>query len=256
MKKALSFRHVWLPALCLMAAGCSSAPQGQVAATIDGEEVTQRELLTELEAEGVGGALQLDTSRQAAALERIIDRKLLAAAARTALIDRSPDFQIAALAEREQLLARMLLRRSADLVPSPTAADIARRIADQPWRYGERTAMLVERDDGKPVGGTFVIDSASLSQETARRLREAGSGAKVNLMEQGRPLTLIVRKRWSLGMTSDEQARQAAADLRSEAIATTERQLIAALRARAAIQHQKLGSDPANPSGGLPPPRR
>lgn len=257
MNRMPPFRHVWLSALCFAAAGCSSSPQGQVIATIDGEEVTQRELLTELDTEGLGGALQLDPSRQAAALERIIDRKLLAAAARSALIDRSPDFQIAALAEREKLLARMLLRRSAASVPSPTAEDIARRIADQPWRYGERAAMLVERDDGKPVGGMAVIDSASLSLETARRLREARPGVKVNLIERGQPLTLIVRKRWPLDMTRDEQARQAAADLRSEAIPAAERQLIAALRARAVIQRQKAGGAPVDPSsGGLPLPER
>ena len=257
MKKAPSFRQAWLPALCLVAAGCSSAPQGQVVATIDGEEVTQHELLTELEMEGADGTLQLDPSRQAAALERIIDRKLLATAARSALIDRSPDFQIAALAEREKLLARMLLRRSADSVPSPTTDDIAKRIADQPWRYGERAAMLVERDDGKSVGGTALIDSASLSGESARRLGEAGPGAKVHLMERGQSLTLIMRKRWPLDMTRDEQARQAAADLRSEAIAAAERELIAALRARASIQRQKPSVTPVDPSsGGLPPPKR
>ena len=226
-------------AALLGASGCDRTPRGQVIATIDGEEVTRRELLTELAAAASGTEISADRAATDAALERVIERKLLAKAAQSALIERTPDFQARARAEREDLLAQILLQRSADAVPRPTAAQIAAQIAAQPWRYAGRMAILFARADGK---GTTIVDSAALPEAAARAVLSARPGEAVRLSDDASAPPVILRQRWPIAMTGSEQTRQAAADLHAVAIAAAGQKLVNALRAKAKIERQPLGA--------------
>lgn len=225
------FSRTLLLATGLVVAGCSSEPMGQVVATIDGKEVTRRELQAELDAEG--SAFTADPRTRAAALEGVIDRKLLAEAARRALVDRMPTFQAAVLRDRERLLAQSLLARGAESLPATTAADISARIAAQPWRYGERTALLIERSDadGRPT----MVDSATLSRSVAQTLISARIGTPIRIDDGP---AVVVRQRWPIALNADQQTRQAAADLRREKLVDLEQRLVAGLRAQARIERQ------------------
>src|SRR3954471_12848854 len=90
----LSRHRGWLLAAigaAALVAGCHSKPTGQVVATVDGDEIT----LTELNAELATMQVPANADKkqvQNAALERIIERKLLAGAARQDGIDQNPEF--------------------------------------------------------------------------------------------------------------------------------------------------------------------
>ena len=129
----------WRPGLLLglTLSGCNPVPSGQVAASVDGVEITRREVLLELEA----SPAPTGTSPQQAerlALEKLIDRKLLLSGARDMLIDRSPDFQIRARRGRELALVDQLVARLRAQQTQPDAAAIDRFIAAHPQIFAER----------------------------------------------------------------------------------------------------------------------
>lgn len=133
-------RTVLAGLLTLLAAGCGSEPGGQVVATLDGTEITRREVLVEVREAQLAGP---DAERTA--LERLIDRKLLVAGAREMLVDRSPEFQIGIWRDREMALAALMEDRLAAQQPAPDAASIAQMIAAEPHRYLARKQAVVDR---------------------------------------------------------------------------------------------------------------
>jgi len=189
----------------------------------------------------VADSIRGGEAARAAALERVIDRKLLARAGKSALIDRLPGFQAAALARREDLLARMLVQRAVDALPPPTAAEVAARIAAQPWRYGKREALLVEQAGAGARPSLRVLDSAGLLPEAARRLAAVAPGGRVML--EGARETITLRNRWDIAMAPEEQAVQAEADLNQERALRAQQSLLGALRARARIERQHEGAE-------------
>ena len=80
MSKRLAISTMCAAAALL--AGCHrGAPDGQVAATVNGEEVTLQELNTEIQASNIPQGMDKQVAQQQA-LQHIIDRKLLLDAAR------------------------------------------------------------------------------------------------------------------------------------------------------------------------------
>jgi hypothetical protein len=228
--------------LAALLTGCSGKPEGQVVATIDGSEVTEREVQAELDADDVQSPFSADKSARPAALERVIDRKLLAAMARASLIDRTPEFQAAVLRQREELLADMLIQRSSASVSQATDAEITALIDAYPWRYGSRTWILVERLDGDGPGKASLIDSGSLDSVTARKLLEAPLDTRVALTDGGDAESVVVHQRQPMAMTYENQRRGAAADLYLARGAAAEQRLLNALRAHAKIVRQSIDS--------------
>ncbi len=142
-----------------MLAGCGgAAPEGQVAARVDGIEITDRELLSEAAATGAG--LTTPGSR-AAVIDRLIDRKLLARAGKAALVERVPAVQIEMRRAREDVLARAYAGRVAADAAPPTTADIDRFMHENPHRFAARTSYLIDRlNVTGAVGATGAAGSA------------------------------------------------------------------------------------------------
>ena len=111
-------RIALIPFACLALTACdlgkakeAKAPAGQVVATVDGEEITARELRAELQGMSFPSP-QARKSAEQAALQSIIDRKLLAKAAEEAKLDETPDF---ALQKALRLTVTNLLQRTTGL---------------------------------------------------------------------------------------------------------------------------------------------
>src|SRR3546814_10485860 len=68
-----------------------SVPVGQVIASVDGMEITQRDLVAEMDM--IGPAEENPARAREAALQQIVVRKMLAKEARTRELDDSPDFR-------------------------------------------------------------------------------------------------------------------------------------------------------------------
>lgn len=130
--------------LCLSACGKESseeAPKGQVIATADGMEITQRELAAELDLIGAGPG----RAAQEAALQQIIARKLLARVALERDLDESPDYGLLKQRANETVLEVLLQRSMTSNLPDPTLEDAARYVSDHPDQFGQRKIFAVDQ---------------------------------------------------------------------------------------------------------------
>lgn len=141
-------KRIAISTMCALAAlvvGChKGAPEGQVAAVVNGEEVTLQELNTEIGASNVPQGMDKQIA-QREALQHIIDRKLLLGAARDKKIDKSPEFQSQKLRADELLLAQTYAKQQLSAVPVPTEADITKFMADHPNAFGNREQLQLDQ---------------------------------------------------------------------------------------------------------------
>lgn len=143
----LSRRRGWLLVAiggAALVAGCHKAPTGQVVATVDGNEIT----LTELNAELANMKIPPNADKkqvQNAALERIVERKLLAGAARQDGIDQNPEFIVRRQALEEGLLVQLLAKKIAGGVKAPAPAVVDKFIADNSNMFGGRVIYAVDQ---------------------------------------------------------------------------------------------------------------
>ena len=123
---------------------CSSEPTGQVVAVVNGEEITQQELnaeIAELPAPPVGDKEAI--RRQI--LQQIIDRRLMAQVAKEDGLDRDPMYIIRERRLKEELLVQMYGVKTADTVRVPDAASVKKYLAENPGKFSQRTAYLVDQ---------------------------------------------------------------------------------------------------------------
>ena len=165
--------------ICL--SGCSedkaaAAPKGQVVATADGMEITQRELAAEMDLLSGAAGDDPDNVRQAA-LQQIIARKLLAREARTRKLDDSPDFGLLKQRAEETVLEALLQRSMTRNLPAPTIEDARRYMADNPDLFAQRKLFSVEQIRVPLAQGQALLDKlkplSSLQEVEALFAKEA-----------------------------------------------------------------------------------
>lgn len=128
----------------LLLAACGSEPTGQVAAKVDGDEITLTELNTELQGAQIPkGADTKVIQRQA--LQRVVDRKLLANVAREEKIDQSPEFVVRRQQLEEALLVQMLSQKVARGMKAPTAAELDKFAKENPNVFAGREILSIDQ---------------------------------------------------------------------------------------------------------------
>lgn len=146
-------KRLAISTMCAMAAllaGCQKgAPEGQVAATVNGDEVTLQELNTEIQASNVPPNVDKQVA-QREVLQRIIDRKLLIAAARDKKIDKSPEFQSQKQRADELMLAQAYAKQQLNAVPVPTEADITKFMGEHPNAFSNREMLQLDQIRFRP----------------------------------------------------------------------------------------------------------
>lgn len=146
-RSLLSRRRGWLlvaVGAASLVAGCHKAPTGQVVATVDGNEITLTELNAEL------GTMQIPPNAdkkmvQNAALERIVERKLLANAARQEGIDQNPEYIVRRQQLEDALLVQLLAKKIAGGVKSPGASVVDKYMADNSNMFAGRAIYTVDQ---------------------------------------------------------------------------------------------------------------
>jgi peptidyl-prolyl cis-trans isomerase C len=147
-----SWRFALISVACLAMSGChghhfgaGKAPTGQVAATVNGQEITQLELNAEL----AGVNLPTDPKARKAveirALQAIIGRTLLAQAAKQQGLDKTPEFAMQRTRADEILLGQALQSKLAKDVPPPTSEEVSRFILDNPDIFDQRKIFTVDQ---------------------------------------------------------------------------------------------------------------
>jgi EpsD family peptidyl-prolyl cis-trans isomerase len=124
--------------------GEGSAPTGQVIAKVGGEEITQRELTAELN--GFTSQDEATTKKaQQAALQAIVNRKLLAHAAEEAGVKKSADFQLMQHRADELMLAQAYEQQIASKLPKPSPQEVQQYIAQHPNTFAERKIFVLDQ---------------------------------------------------------------------------------------------------------------
>src|SRR5689334_1499862 len=121
----MSQRIVLAIVLALAVSACEKKPGGQTVAVVNNEEITAADLNAELNNANVSpGDASKDVRSQA--LQRLIERRLLAQQARSDGLDKSPDFLNQQRRATEDLLINALVSRQASTKAVPTADEIAK----------------------------------------------------------------------------------------------------------------------------------
>ena len=145
MKRHMLFAAAALASLSVLA-GCSSdaEPTGQVVATVDGIEITQTDLNTELAGIKGRNAAEQD-ALQRSALQNIISRTLLTQAAMAQDLDKTPE---GALTKRraEQVAMISLLEKSVTAkTPEVSTEEATEFVSENPSLFDQRRIFLVEQ---------------------------------------------------------------------------------------------------------------
>lgn len=143
MKK--SFTIALLCAGTALVAGCGKkTPAGQVAATVNGKDVTLQEINTELQAANVPPTADKQEV-QRALLQQVIERKLLVQAAHDKGIDKTPEFLAQKRRAEELLLAQAYAKQQLTAIAVPTAAEIDKYMADHPNVFAAREQLQLDQ---------------------------------------------------------------------------------------------------------------
>jgi EpsD family peptidyl-prolyl cis-trans isomerase len=147
----LNWAYALAAVACVSLAGCNKdkvvgakGPAGQVVATVDGQEITVRELRAEL-----GGATFSDAKiRKAAetrALQAIVNRRLLVKAAQERGLDKTPDFELQKERALDAALVQELQNSIAKTVPPATREEAERYIIEHPDIFAQRKIFVVDQ---------------------------------------------------------------------------------------------------------------
>lgn len=135
---------VALGALALAGCDSSDAPTGQVAATLDGQEITVSQVGSELAALGVPQD-QANPDLANRALDAAINRKILANEARERGLDKTPAGALAIERAQEAALVDMLRRELQSQSPRPSDDEARQFISDNPGMFANRFVTVVEQ---------------------------------------------------------------------------------------------------------------
>ncbi|MBO9581051.1 MAG: EpsD family peptidyl-prolyl cis-trans isomerase [Sphingobium sp.] len=144
MSRLTSVSLIALTSLSLALAGCQKKAEGQVVAVVNGEEITSNELNNELAELNVPA--NVDKTRiRAEVLQRMVERRLLAQAAKDSGLDRDPTYINQERRMKEQLLVSMYGKKAFDTVAVPNTAKVDQYIASHPTLFGDRTRYKLDQ---------------------------------------------------------------------------------------------------------------
>lgn len=132
-------------AAALSLASCGKkAPEGQVVAQLNGQDVTLQELNAELQGANIPPSMDKKLVMQQI-LQRVIDRKLLGSAAQEQGIDKSADYLAQRRRADETLLVQLYAKQQSQALAVPTPADISKFMADNPNMFAKRERMALDQ---------------------------------------------------------------------------------------------------------------
>jgi hypothetical protein len=151
----------------MLTASCSEqGTKGQVIATVNGQEITPQDL--QAEARSSAALAKADSS---ILLQRVIARALLAQAAHNRAMDRYPGYPADVARLKQDLIAQRLVRSSLKPPPTPTSADLAKVMADNPYTFARRESVTVDDINMLPPPGSVeTLESLKYPSDIMARL--------------------------------------------------------------------------------------
>jgi EpsD family peptidyl-prolyl cis-trans isomerase len=252
----------------LSLAGCGKEATGQVAAVVNGEEITLQEINAELGNTPIPEGVDKKVIQQAA-LQKIVERRLLAQAAREDGLDKTPDYLLRERQLRDALLVQLMGQRAERALKVPDQQEIDKFIGDNPLMFAERKILTIDRiqfalpekvDQLKALENdhsmdavaarlqqmgiqfrrdTPQVDAASLGQQRMAQIRALPAGEPFVVPENGVvTVGVIVGERPEPVSASDARPLAVQA-LRKQKLTETVQQRLKQGRAAAKIDYQE-----------------
>jgi peptidyl-prolyl cis-trans isomerase C len=144
MKKTQLFGGLAVIAVLVGTAACKREATGQVAAVINGEEITLQELNNEIGDANLPNNAETKAIQQAA-LQRVLDRRLLAQAAREDGVDKTPEYLLREKQLKDALMIQLMTRKVSQAVAVPSQGQIDKFMAENPIMFAGRTVYTMDR---------------------------------------------------------------------------------------------------------------
>jgi EpsD family peptidyl-prolyl cis-trans isomerase len=280
-----NMRGRYLPMAALLAmgvlAGCGGdkTPSGQVVASVEGADVTRRDLIAELQASGAGGNVSPDMMKklQPELAQQVVNRKLLVAQAKKEGIDKTPEYLAAVQRADEMLLAQQLIQRWGSKLDKPSDSDAHAFIAANPQMFGERKIFLVDQVRGSAAGvdaaaltplksnvavaqllrtkghpverGQAQIDSMALNKAQYDQLLRLPPGEPIVAMNNGVLMSNVIVEARNVPVPEDRQLVAAKEAMAQQGARTMVENQLRSLRQSAKIEYQPGFAPPAGAPG-------
>lgn len=162
--------------IALAVTSCQKKASGQTVAVVNGEEITASELNAELASEQTGGLGDTKEARNAA-LQNLVNRKLLAQQAKSDGIDKSPEFLAQVRRGTDDVLINMLISRRLNTAQVPTPEQISQFEASHPAQFAGREVWTLSQlvyPRPKDPGVVAKLNAAKSLDEVGQVLTAAG----------------------------------------------------------------------------------
>jgi EpsD family peptidyl-prolyl cis-trans isomerase len=174
----LSKRLLLISAACVALAACGekdAKPEGQVVATVDGQEVTINEVTMEANGLGVQAGNISPKLVESVGLARVIERKMLAAEAKLRKLDQSPQYVLAKARNDENLLVQALQAEVSGKVSETPREQAQKFISDNPIIFGDRRILTLDQIQFLQPSNlaALPLNSAKSMQQVERILLDA-----------------------------------------------------------------------------------
>jgi len=258
--------------LAFVSASCQKKASGQTVAVVNNDEITASDLNASLS--GAGTAANSSDLRNAA-LQKLIDRKLLVQQARSDGLDKSPEYLNQLRRATDDLLINMLIARRLNTAQVPSADEINRFESGHPGMFANRETWTLQQiifpiPKDKAVAAkvsaaktldeiaqtltasgiqftraTRKLDSAMFPQAAYEQISKAGPGEPFIAPGSDKAVANVITAREPNPLTGD-QARSAALEMiRREQADKVAQDRINELRAKAKIEYQQGFEPPA-----------
>lgn len=247
--------------------GCQKKAEGQVAAVVNGEEVTLQEINAELAERNLPADADKTAVRQSV-LQSIIQRRVLAQAARNDGLDRDPEYLLKRRALDDALLIQMMARKIGSTVRIPEDQQLEAAMKERPLMFANRSILAIDRiqfpapaDRSKldllkndhsleAVANTLhaqniaftrtngKLDTAQISADLANRINALPAGEPFVLDQGGSVTVAVVTGRQSVPMDMNAAKPLASKMLRAEALNKAIDQRLKTAMTAAKIEYQ------------------
>ncbi|TCJ34972.1 hypothetical protein [Parafrankia sp. BMG5.11] len=273
---------VSVAACSLAIAACDKEPTGQVAAVVDGDEITFQEVNAELAGANIPAGATKEQAQQAA-LQRIVERRLLARAAQEEGLDKSPEFLVRQRQLEDALLVQLLGQKLARTTSVPTEREVDAFMKKNPGTFENRTVYKVDRIQFPAPENTAVMkalqadqsmasvvatlqkmnvkfdrqtsdmDSARVGEQRLKQILSLRSGEPFMVVEGGVVTVGVITGQQQVPINGADARPLAVQAIRNQSLSNSLRQRLAAEKAKAEIEYKAGLAPPATQKSGAAP---
>ncbi|WP_108810016.1 EpsD family peptidyl-prolyl cis-trans isomerase [Sphingorhabdus sp. Alg231-15] len=266
-----------LTAGALVLAGCEKSAEGQVAAVVNSEEITLQEINAALNETNIPEGADKKKLQQNA-LQQIVERRLLAQAAKESGIDQDPAYLIRQRQLSEALLVQMYADKAGSTLKVPDQAAIDRYTEAHPFSFANRTVYAVDQiifPSPANLGDLKKLEVANTLEDVQKILTEMGIQfarksaqmdsvqvppammAQIVSLDPGEPFVIptgatvtasVIKAQQKVPYNADQAGPVAVKAIRNEEMAKIMKQRLAEAKTKAEITYQS-GFEPAKDAG-------